>query len=154
MPPHNPTRRRFLAGTTGALALTAGCIDQAQSLVTGGYSGFETLDWVNLDVLEVTFSEDHTMDGFGIGHQHTDDPEDLLSVCQAPEFSGPIRLPVIDMIRREDTVYPSRNFKAVAYTGTFAQCGYRYGANLITETLGSQGFEIPASIMPSSHLAE
>lgn len=135
-------RRGVLAalGLVGVAGLS-GC--SAIDDLLSNNPGVREIKWINLDVLRIHFEENHEMDGFAIQHAYDDRIEESLVTQEAPPYSGPRDIRVIDKIRRGNRVYPSRKFKLVGYTGQFSD----YLA-LADETLGEYEFEIPAEIMP------
>ena len=134
-------RREYLAVAASAgTAAFSGCTTISNFLNS---SGVERVEWVNLDILEIHFAQDHEMDGFVVMHELDDDPtRDAIVTKKAPPYSGPEHVRLIRRIRRGDRVYPNRSFKIAGYTGSF---GF---INLFREKTGEFGFTIPASIMP------
>lgn len=136
-------RRKYLAAAASVgTATLAGCETVNDFLNS---SGFERVEWINLDVLRIHFKEDHDMNGFAIMHAFDDDPTDDGIVTQeAPPYSGPRDVRLVDRIRNGGRVYPSREFKLVGYKGSFGT------VSVIGEKTGEFGFSIPESIMPRS----
>lgn len=155
-------RRGYLASILGVLGLggggywyAGGNVEDLKDLVGmdstpykedfGPFTpGFDRIQWVNLDVLEIHFETDHNMDGFGLMHAHDDSYEDALVLAEAPNYDGPVHVRLIQHIKNSGRQYPSRRFKLVAYRGTFG------GVSIIQEKKGSVEFTIPKGIWPQS----
>lgn len=144
-------------GTVALSLAIAGCADSIPDSVPGGGGGgastdgksfgplgpgFDSIEWINLNVLRVNFNEDHQMDFFTINHEFREEYDDALYVEQAPDFGGEVDYPLIDEIQNSETVYPSRTFTLHGYQG---QAGF---ISTIEEELGSVSFTIPESIAP------
>lgn len=145
-------RRRVLGFGVAALSAFSGCSGTSGS--GGGDKsgkefgimspGFKSIQWVNLDVLQITFSEDHSIDYFTVNHEHQPDYEDAIHDAAAPDFSGPVKYQMIEDISNSDVVYPSRTFKLHAYAGD-----YNGGTiPVIDEKMGSVSFTVPEQIAP------
>ena len=149
-------RRKF--GTVALVFGLAGCSEQIPDSVPGaggdsastdGKSfgplspGFESIEWINLNVLRVNFNEDHQMDFFTINHEYRGEYDDAIYVEEAPDFGGQVDYPLIDEIQNSETVYPTRTFTLHAYQG---ESGF---ITSIEEDLGSVSFTVPETIAPS-----
>lgn len=113
-----------------------------------GSPGFDRIEWHNLNDLAIYWDPDHNMDGWGLRHAFKDGIDHDLIHCKAPQFSGPIRYPLIDKIKSGGTVYPTREFKLVAYDGEFTDCRQRSKFTFLEAEKGSVSFTIPESIAP------
>ena len=111
-----------------------------QRVIASNFNG-----WIAI----VTFGS-HDMDGFGVRHTSLDSIEDDIYVCQAPKSTGTQRFPIARLLRRQDPVYPNRQFDLIAYEGEFSDCGSRFQFNVSLETKGSAGFTVPKEVAPAS----
>lgn len=146
-------RRRLLhtGGLVWAFGLS-GCVSERQaggSLDGRDYNQLQSgnirsVEWINLDVLRVTFREKHSLDGIGIQHEYdsAEDPNDDLFIRGAPRFGGSRNFPLIDKIRHESVVYPTLSFEVVEYKGRMG--GFSFDA----ESVGTDRFTVPEQIAP------
>lgn len=111
--------------------------------------GFEKIEFINLHVLRIHFGE-HNMDGFGVRHSSLDDVEDDIYGCAAPKSTGTRDVPLSDILRSRDAVYPSYQFDIHAYEGEFSSCSQRFKLRISTESKGSVSFRLPEQIAPRS----
>jgi hypothetical protein len=159
----NTTRREVLSGGIAVLGgvSVAGCATSvAEKIPSGGSenapneqsfrfsSNFEKIQFLNLGkILEVTATQDHAMDAFGLAHASQTDANSWIENWEAPQFKGPKRIAFLDALQDYDAVFPSRKFKLIAFRGSSGTVFY------LEEILGSVTFTFPKSYGPSELFA-
>jgi len=146
-------KRRECIALAGLMTTGAGCtgVLQQESCSTDGKEfgfishGFESISWVNGNLLQISFAEDHDMDMFGIRHEHLDDVDDTLIYQAAPKFGGDKIVRFISEIQNAGSQYPTQKFTLTAYKGNNM---------IVEETLGSVTFCIPKQIAPSANFKD
>lgn len=95
--------------------------------------GFERAEWID-GILEITFSDDHDMDLYGIRYVSKSDPKDDLVLEEAPEYGG---VAEVDLL--------SAMSKSQPPTGTYHIYAYRANVGIIvdiTEVIGNVSFNV------------
>lgn len=116
-----------------------------------GSSGFDRLEWNEDGSATLWFDDDHGMDGFEIAHTYQDIVDDNIVMGAAPDFQGPIELPLVGYIRDSNVEYPNREFVLGAFKGLFMEFD-RPRFNIVEERLGTQDFTVPEKLMPGENL--
>lgn len=146
-------RRTFI--TTVGLGLSAGCVEQAENTLNGGDHGpvreyrsslgFTRAGWTDDGLFEISFNDDHGMDGFGVRYHAHDDVRDDIVNEPAPDFSGTKTVDLLSAFDKYDGRPPTGEYQILAYKGSFGPA-----MNLIEEELGRVSFYIELELELSS----
>lgn len=79
--------------------------------------GFSRAEWGENGKLEVTFDEDHEMDGFGLRYHSKSSADDDIVTKEAPQYGGTVELDVLGRLAQMNTRPPSGEYHLVAYKG-------------------------------------
>lgn len=150
-------RRPFIAAVSGAATSTiAGCAELESVLTSATENEFvDAHTWTPGGELELELQPDHDTDGFAILHEHHSSSSDNSIVAgETPEFSGPIVLPLVELIVDEGLTYPTPTFQAKFYNGSFQPWDEPFTINLYREELGAYEFEVPEELRPAGSFSD
>ncbi len=106
-------------------------------------ANFDKITFVNQGSgLEVTLTEDHRLDAFGLAHESQPDSESWIANWSAPKFSGPKTVPFFEVLRSEGVEYPTRTFLLIGFKGFSGSVFH------VEQRVGTVSFTVPKSIAP------
>lgn len=137
------TRREILS--TAALVGLAGCteLEQELGISVTRHNFIDKIEWGE-EKENIWLQDDHDSHGFAILHEHHSDPTEHSIVYGAtPDFSGPLEIPFMQMLRDSGNAYPSPTFVMQFWTGNFSDWDQRLSYTYFEEQLGTDRFTVP-----------
>lgn len=149
-----------------AAAGIPGCVDNVRSELESasgkhgpqkefgfGSRGFESAGWTDNGQFEVSFSDDHDMDGWGFRYYAQSDANDALVLREAPDFGGTDTVDLLSEFARYSSRPPAGEYHIIAYKGAFSN----RGISIVEEELGTVSFyvepilEVQSTEMTQNH---